>query len=116
MNRYFWLLATALVVLTVAGPLTAVSPCAAGDLMLGVAKIDITPEPGLRMWGYSNRTEGATGTLDPLHARAFVLKNGDSTVGIVTLDLGRTPEDPLLDGLCQRVAEPQHGEHGGARA
>ena len=77
---------------------------AAADLQLGVARLDITPAPGLRMWGYSNRTQGATGVLDPLMARAFVLRNGETTVGIVTLDLGRTPEDPLLDGLRRRAA------------
>jgi hypothetical protein len=70
---------------------------AADTLEAGVATADITPEPGLRLWGYSNRTHGATGTLDPLMAKAVVLRVGDESVAIVTLDLGRAPEDPVLE-------------------
>ncbi len=72
---------------------------AAEALQAGVATADITPEPGLRLWGYSTRTHGATGTLDPLMAKAVVLSAGDESVAIVTLDLGRVPEDPVLDNV-----------------
>ena len=65
-------------------------------LRAGVAAANITPEPGLRLWGYSDRTHGATGTLDPLMAKAVVLALGDRKVAIVSLDLGRTPEDAVL--------------------
>lgn len=68
-------------------------------LMAAVASADITPAAGLNLWGYSNRTHGATGKLDPLMAKALVLKQGETTVALVALDLGRTPEDPLLDEL-----------------
>jgi neutral ceramidase len=67
-----------------------------GPLMAGVATVDITPEPGKMLWGYSNRTHGATGTLDPLMAKAVVLRSGDQSVAIVTLDLGRPPEESVL--------------------
>ena len=61
-------------------------PCAAAEtLAAGVATADITPEPGLRLWGYSDRTHGATGTLDPLMARAVVLCVGDQSAAIVSL-------------------------------
>ncbi len=65
------------------------------QLLAGVASVDITPEPGLILWGYSNRTHGATGTLDPLMAKAVVLRADETAVAIVSLDLGRTPEDQL---------------------
>jgi neutral ceramidase len=74
-----------------------------GPLLGGVATIDITPPPGLTLWGYSNRTHGATGTLDPLFAKAVVLRCGDESVAIVSLDLGRTPEEAVLDKVRQRT-------------
>lgn len=87
----------------------ALSSCGAhaadAKLLAGVATADITPAPGLRMWGYSNRTEGATGKLDPLMAKAVVLRAGDGSVGIVTLDLGRVPEPQVLERIRRQVRE-----------
>ena len=60
----------------------------ASPLKAGVAKADITPAPGLPLWGYELRN--ATGTLDPLYARVLVLEVGEQRVAIVALDLGRT--------------------------
>jgi len=62
-----------------------------GTFEAGVAVRDITPEPGVSMWGYSDRSGPATGTLDPLHARALVIRAGGEAVAVVTLDLGRVP-------------------------
>ena len=42
-------------------------------LLAGAASVDITPPPGLMMCGYAARTESATGTHDPLTARALVI-------------------------------------------
>ena len=82
----------------------AVSRTAAADqLLAGVASADITPEAGLNLWGYSNRTHGATSTLDPLMAKALVLQVGKTSVAIVSLDLGRTPEDHLLAELRDKT-------------
>jgi neutral ceramidase len=75
-----------------------------GPLLAGVATADITPEPGKMLWGYSNRTHGATGTLDPLMAKAVVLKSGDTSVAIVSLDLGRTPEEAVLTKIRARTS------------
>jgi hypothetical protein len=47
--------------------------------------VDITPPPGLLMCGYAARTEPATGTHDPLTARALVI---DDTVVVVADILG----------------------------
>jgi neutral ceramidase len=72
-------------------------------LRAGVATVDITPAPGQRLWGYSTRTHGATGTLDPLFAKAVVLRAGDQAAAIVALDLGRTPEEAVLAQVRERT-------------
>jgi hypothetical protein len=63
---------------------------AGATLKAGVARVDITPPPGLPMYGYFARTQLSTGTLDPLWARVLVLEAGERRVALVTLDLGRT--------------------------
>jgi hypothetical protein len=58
----------------------------------GAAKVDITPPPGYPMWGYASRKDRpCEGVRDPLHARAIVLKAGDTKIALVSLDLGRAP-------------------------
>ncbi|MFN7946968.1 MAG: neutral/alkaline non-lysosomal ceramidase N-terminal domain-containing protein [Blastocatellia bacterium] len=74
----------------------------------GVARADITPPPGVELWGYSNRTGPATGTLDPLYARVLVLNDGRRAVAIVTLDLGRTFGQPQLNVVRERVRREYH--------
>jgi hypothetical protein len=63
-------------------------------LRAGVARVDITPPAGEQMWGYEDRREPATGTLDPLYARVLVLESGPEgaprRLALVTLDLGRS--------------------------
>ncbi len=72
-------------------------------LRAGAARIDITPPPGQPMAGYPplkqlaggpldtsdyiGRDGTATGTYDPLYARALVLDDGRQIVAIVALDL-----------------------------
>jgi hypothetical protein len=58
-------------------------------LKAGVAKADITPPVGQRMWGFAARVSPATGTLDPLLARVLVLEVGEKRLALVALDLGR---------------------------
>ncbi len=65
----------------------------------GVAKVDITPPLGTRMWGYFDRLAGAEGILDPLYARVLVLETGDKRLAYVDLDLGRTFGPASLDRL-----------------
>lgn len=62
----------------------------AAELRAAAARVDITPPPGLEMWGYSSRSGKAVGVLDPLHARILVLDDGTTRLSLVTLDLGRT--------------------------
>jgi hypothetical protein len=82
--------ATALVLLLSAGSVPQV-PAAADEATLeaGFAETDITPKLGAKpvyIAGYGQNRK-ATGVLDPLKARAFVLRSGGHKVGFVCLDL-----------------------------
>ena len=55
--------------------------------MLGAAKRDVTPPPGLRMAGYGGRDEPAVGTHLPLWARASVCADGDVRAALVSVDV-----------------------------
>jgi hypothetical protein len=83
--------------------LSSTASTRAAQLLAGVATADITPSPGLMLWGYSNRTGPATGTLDPLMAKAVVLKVGEHAAAIVTLDLGRVPEPDVIEHIRKRT-------------
>lgn len=72
-------------------------------LRAGVARADITPPPGVEMWGYTNRGSGATAALDPLYARILVLDDGRVRAAIVALDLGRTFGPAQMDRVRNRV-------------
>lgn len=74
-------------------------------LRAGVAKVDITPKTHEPMWGFEERTDPATGTLDPLYARVLVLEAGSKRLAIVALDLGRSFGEPSIDRLKDAVAQ-----------
>lgn len=64
----------------------------------GYADVDITPDPGEEMTGYGyflNRR--ATGTLDPVRARALALEEGGERAVIVQLDLLGLSKDFVAD-------------------
>ncbi len=71
-----------------------------------VARVDITPAAGERMWGYFNRTSPATGQIDPLWGRVLLLESGQTRVVLVNVDLGRPFSNAVIDHLRQGVAEP----------
>ncbi len=73
------------------------------EFRAAVARAEITPAPGINLWGYSNRKGPATGTLDPLFARILVLSDGEKNIGLVTLDLGRTFDNASMDAVRARV-------------
>lgn len=75
------------------------------EMKAGVAKVDITPPLGTRMWGYFDRLKGAEGILDPLYARVLILEAGNKRLAYVDLDLGRTFGPASLERL--RVAAKQ---------
>jgi hypothetical protein len=92
-----------------------------GDMQAGIATREITPDPGVAMWGYSDRLGPSTGMLDPLRAKALVLRAGEVTVAVVTMDLGRVPRLAALDRIrtralasgVQHVAFTASHTHGG---
>jgi neutral ceramidase len=62
------------------------------QLQAGVAVADITPPLGYRMCGYFNERL-STGVLNPLHAKALVLRQGDTRAALVFCDLiGLSPD------------------------
>ena len=73
-------------------------------LKAGVSKVDITPPPGLPMYGYFDRTQLSTGTLDPLLARILVIEVEGKRLALVTLDLGRTFGPTALARLRDQLA------------
>ena len=87
---------TALVLLTAAP--------AAAEIRVGVAKADVTPPPGVRMYGYGARGENvSTGVHDPLYAKALVLSDGQRTAAWVTMDLGYA-DKPLTRDIRAAVS------------
>ena len=76
---------------------------AKAELRAGVEQVDITPATREIMWGYGPRTN--TGTLDPLYARVLLLDDGQTTIALVTLDLGRTFGAMQMDQVRTRVRE-----------
>jgi hypothetical protein len=56
------------------------------DLLAGIAKVDITCPLGQPMGGYGH-AGGCEDVHDPLLARVVVLKNGDISIAIVSVDL-----------------------------
>lgn len=76
------------------------------QLTAGAAQIDITPGLGAHLCGYFHDRQ-ATDILDPLHAKAIVLANGDTTLGFVICDLIVVPGD-VVDAAKAMIAE-RHG-------
>ncbi len=62
------------------------APMATADLTAGIAVADITPPIGYRMSGYF-RERVSTGTLNPLHAKAIVLRQGEESAALVFCDI-----------------------------
>lgn len=88
-----------------------VAPAAAATFKAGAARIDITPPPGLPMYGFFERIKNhqlASGTLDPLYARVLVLETDEKRLALVTLDLGRTFNELWLDHLRSAARNNSH--------
>jgi neutral ceramidase len=78
----------------------------AATFKAAVAKADITPPPGVPMYGFLDRLKDhkfSTGTLDPLYARVLVIEAGNKRLALITLDLGRTFNQAELVQLRERV-------------
>ncbi len=83
---------------------------AAGQVLFkaGVSRADITPPPGVEMWGYSNRSGPARETRDPLQARVLVIDDGRLAAAIVALDLGRTFGKAQIERVRERIRRDFH--------
>jgi hypothetical protein len=80
--------------------LASVGTLKAAGLEAGAARVEITPPVGFPMWGYASRKDKPSeGVLDPLHARAVVLKAGEVKIALVSLDLGRAPTRSTMDRI-----------------
>src|SRR5580698_1585893 len=86
----------------------ALSARAAGiPLEAGLAKADITPTTFGPMYGYANRKCGpANGVHDHLFAKAMVLRTGESSMAIVTLDLGSLVSENLRRDVAEKLKIP----------
>ena len=60
-------------------------------LRVGAAAVDITPGLGCHLVGYFG-DRIATEVHDPLHAKAVVVSNGETTIGWVVCDLIAVPD------------------------
>ena len=59
-----------------------------GVLHAGIARIDITPDNPVMLYGYSSRKTLSEGVHDPLYTRAVVFENNGKKVVLVSSDLG----------------------------
>ena len=58
-----------------------------GELMVGVARRNITPPVGASMAGYAGRDHGAEGVRDELWVRAIFLCDGENCAALVCRDV-----------------------------
>ena len=73
---------------------------------VGFGERDITPPAGLPMWGYGARHDMlSTGALDPLFAKAVVIRAGDDKLAIVGLDMGRGPTQAMMEKIRHTLLE-----------
>jgi hypothetical protein len=79
---------------------------ASDGLQAGIAVVDITPPVPYRMSGYFNERL-STGTKDPLHAKAMVLRQGDESAALVFCDLIGIPLD--VSSQARRQASERTG-------
>jgi len=88
---------------TSSSPRTSVN---AAQLTAGVAVADITPPIGYRMSGYFSERL-STGTSNPLHAKAIVLRQGDASAAMVFCDIIGLSLD--VSSRARRQAEAKTG-------
>ena len=96
------LAATVVLLLALAAP---------AELLAGVSAVDITPPIGGMMGGYGDRAFAlSTGVHDPLMAKALVLKDDDTALAIVTMDLVGVPSKsvaPMKEAIRDRTGIEQ---------
>ncbi len=74
------------------------------ELLVGHARVDITPPVGTHMMGYGSRKEPAAGIHDPLYANAVALSDGTFSLVILALDICWL-DLPEVDLLKQAISK-----------
>jgi neutral ceramidase len=64
------------------------SPGMQGILRAGIAKIDITPDMPVMLYGYASRNSLSEGIHDRLYARAVVFENSGNKFVLISTDIG----------------------------
>jgi hypothetical protein len=81
----------------------AIRSAAANELLLGVAKIDITPEGPIRLCGYASRNSESEGVAERLRACALAIGNDQQGPALlITAELIGVPE-LLSEPLAKRL-------------
>lgn len=106
---YRWMFSCVILFLTaaaLAASAGSVEPSQPGDVPIGLAKVDITPETPVRMYGYASRKTESEGVAGRLKATAMAI-GGDEGVGpavLLTVDCGAVPAE-IRDEVCRRVTK-----------
>lgn len=80
---------------------------AANELRAGIARVEITPDVSMPMYGYANRKCGpSNGTHDPLFAKVLVLESRGTRAALVTADLGSLVSDALRRDVAVKLGIP----------
>ncbi|MEZ6138328.1 MAG: neutral/alkaline non-lysosomal ceramidase N-terminal domain-containing protein [Pirellulaceae bacterium] len=74
---------------------------------VGLGKVDVTPAEPVQLSGYASRSASSTGVADPLHARAMVIRGGEKSMVLASVD------SILVPGvLTVEIAAWLSSEHG----
>lgn len=82
----YWLGFAALLFAQVLTAARSEEPSRGHELRVGIGQVDITPPLGFPMAGYYHERL-AEGSIDPLHAKAIVFRDGETTAALVICDL-----------------------------
>ena len=84
----------------------AQSALAPGAVLIGAAKVDITPQRAVRMYGYGERKTESEGIAGRLKASALAIgaDEGEGPAVLLCVDCGAVPED-IRDEVFRRVGQ-----------
>ena len=99
----FLFVTTFFFLLTISGQ-SSQSSANTGVLSAGIAKIDITPDIPVMLYGYASRKTPSEGIHDRLYARAVAFENGGRKIVMVSSDLGSYP-DTLYNVIKKSLME-----------
>jgi len=86
-KRLFLVVAAFFLLLSMSGQ-SSKSSANTGVLSAGIARVDITPDIPVMLYGYASRKTLSEGIHDHLFARAVAFENGGKKLVMVSSDLG----------------------------